>query len=80
MPKRYEDAIRWLFGLFVVGTSSMLLSTLRDISKSIDTLNVQVAVVIEKVAGHDRSILQQDERIRRVEEKINRATRRPQSY
>lgn len=72
MPKAFNDVIRWGFGLFLIGATSTLITTMKDISRSIDVLNTQVAVILEKVAMHERALDRQESRIENLERRFPR--------
>lgn len=67
MPKNLDDIIRWGFGIFLMGASSMVIQSMERISRSIDTLNIQVAVVMEKVTTQGESSKQLEKRVSYLE-------------
>jgi hypothetical protein len=75
MPKNLDDIIRWGFGIFVVGASSMVIQSMERISRSIDTLNIQVAVVMEKVSTQGESSKQLERRVSDLEKNYGKKCR-----
>lgn len=63
LSKHLEKA----FWALILGAAGLVVTSLKDISASIGTLNERVAVVIERVSWQDSELKRQDARIQRLE-------------
>lgn len=58
-----DELIRWAFQGIATGAIVYGVKEMGRLRESIEKLNVSVAVVIEKVAGHEKILDRHDERI-----------------
>ncbi len=63
----WQEFLPWAFQGLLGGILVYTVSVLRDIKKSIDLLNVNMATIVEKTAWHEREIYKMDVRIDRLE-------------
>jgi hypothetical protein len=62
-----ENLVQMIFQIAVTSVSGIGIKFLYDLKKSINELNVKVAVVIEKVSNHEKQIDEHAERISSLE-------------
>ena len=60
---------QWGFELLIVGSAVVGVDSLKDLSKSINELNVKIGVVIERTDGQQKRLDNHEERIHVLETK-----------
>lgn len=58
----------WAFKAIISGAVVYAVRILSALQKSTENLNIRVAVVIEKVSGHDKTLDRHDERLQNLEQ------------
>jgi hypothetical protein len=65
----YADFVQWVFYGVIGGSTVYGVSILQKMGKSIEQLNVNVAVLLERTNFHERQIEKHDDRISKLESK-----------
>lgn len=59
----FAQFVEWVFYGLISGCFVYGVSILKNLNKSIETLNIQIAVIIEKISNHEKRLDKHDEQI-----------------
>lgn len=59
----FAQFVEWVFYGLISGCFVYGVSILKNLNKSIETLNIQIAVIIEKTSNHEKRLDKHDEQI-----------------
>lgn len=62
----FPHFVEWAFMAIVSGAAVFAVNTLRNLDRSVNELNVQIAIIIEKTASHERWLERHDEEISKI--------------
>lgn len=67
-----KDFMGWAFQALIAGSVIYGVNTIDKMQDSIESLNTNIAVIIEKSAWHERAIEKQDQRLSALEDTSNK--------
>lgn len=66
-PLNYANFVEWGFKGLLTGCFIYAVGIMKGVKESIDTLNLKVAVIVEKISHQEDALIRHEDRIRALE-------------